>query len=58
LAAFAASEGHTLYFLGAPLGVAEEATRQLTERFPALKIAGFITAISITPPEVQRTTAL
>jgi len=40
LAAFAASEGHTLYLLGARLGVAEEAARQLTERFPALKIAG------------------
>lgn len=40
LAAFAASEGHTLYFLGARLGVAEEAARQLMEKFPALKIAG------------------
>ena len=40
LAAFAASEGHTLYFLGARPGVAEEAARRLTERFPALKIAG------------------
>jgi N-acetylglucosaminyldiphosphoundecaprenol N-acetyl-beta-D-mannosaminyltransferase len=41
LAAFAASEGHTLYFLGArPAGVGEEAARRLTERFPALKIAG------------------
>jgi N-acetylglucosaminyldiphosphoundecaprenol N-acetyl-beta-D-mannosaminyltransferase len=40
LAAFAASEGHTLYFLGACPGVAEEAARRLTERFPALKIAG------------------
>ena len=40
LAAFAAAEGHSLYFLGAEPGVAEAAARRLTDTFPSLKIAG------------------
>ena len=40
LAAFAAAEGFSLYFLGARPGVAEEAARRLKQRYPALKIAG------------------
>jgi N-acetylglucosaminyldiphosphoundecaprenol N-acetyl-beta-D-mannosaminyltransferase len=40
LAAFAAAEGFSLYFLGARPGVAEEAARRLQQRYPALKIAG------------------
>jgi N-acetylglucosaminyldiphosphoundecaprenol N-acetyl-beta-D-mannosaminyltransferase len=40
LAAFAAAEGFSLYFLGARLGVAQEAARRLQHRYPALKIAG------------------
>jgi N-acetylglucosaminyldiphosphoundecaprenol N-acetyl-beta-D-mannosaminyltransferase len=40
LAAFAAAQGFSLYFLGARPGVAEEAARRLKRRYPALKIAG------------------
>ena len=40
LAAFAAAEGFSLYFLGARPGVAAEAARRLQQRYPALKIAG------------------
>jgi N-acetylglucosaminyldiphosphoundecaprenol N-acetyl-beta-D-mannosaminyltransferase len=40
LAAFAAAQGFSLYFLGARPGVAEEAARRLKQRYPALKIAG------------------
>ncbi len=40
LAAFAAAEGFSLYFLGARPGVAAEAARRLKRRYPALKIAG------------------
>ncbi|MBD0355160.1 MAG: WecB/TagA/CpsF family glycosyltransferase [Rubrobacteraceae bacterium] len=40
LAAFAAAEGFSLFFLGARPGVAAEAARRLQQRYPALKIAG------------------
>ena len=40
LAAFAASEGLSLFFLGARPGVAEEAAKRLKGSNPALKIAG------------------
>ncbi len=40
LAAFAAAEGLSLYFLGARPGVAEEAARRLEGRHPSLRIAG------------------
>ena len=40
LAAFAASEGFSLYFLGARPGVAEKAAAKLTGRYPELKISG------------------
>jgi N-acetylglucosaminyldiphosphoundecaprenol N-acetyl-beta-D-mannosaminyltransferase len=40
LAAFAAAQGFSLYFLGARPGVAEAAARRLRQRYPALKIAG------------------
>ena len=40
LAAFAESEGFSLYFLGARPGVAEEAARRLEGRHPSLRIAG------------------
>jgi N-acetylglucosaminyldiphosphoundecaprenol N-acetyl-beta-D-mannosaminyltransferase len=40
LADFAASEGFSLYFLGAGPGVAQEAARRLRERYPGLKIVG------------------
>lgn len=40
LADFAASEGYSLYFLGARPGVAREAARRLRERYPGLKIVG------------------
>ena len=40
LAAFAASEGFSLYFLGARPGVAEKAAAKLTGRYPGLKISG------------------
>jgi N-acetylglucosaminyldiphosphoundecaprenol N-acetyl-beta-D-mannosaminyltransferase len=40
LAAFAAAEGFSLFFLGARPGVAEAAARRLKERHPDLKIAG------------------
>ena len=41
LAAFAAAEGLSLYFLGARPGVAEEAAKRLRERHPDLRISGF-----------------
>lgn len=40
LAAFAAAEGFSLYFLGARPGVAARAADRLKERHPALEIAG------------------
>ncbi len=40
LAAFAAAEGFSLYFLGARPGVAARAAGRLKERHPALEIAG------------------
>jgi N-acetylglucosaminyldiphosphoundecaprenol N-acetyl-beta-D-mannosaminyltransferase len=40
MAAFAATRGFSLYFLGARPGVAVEAARRLERRYPALKIAG------------------
>ena len=40
LADFAASEGFSLYFLGARPGVAREAARKLRERYPGLRIVG------------------
>ena len=40
LAAFAAAQGFSLYFLGARPGVAEEAARRLQQRYPKLRIAG------------------
>jgi len=40
LADFAASEGFSLYFLGARPGVAQEAARRLRERYPGLRIVG------------------
>ncbi len=40
LAAFAAAQGFSLYFLGARPGVAEAAARRLQQRYPALKIVG------------------
>ena len=41
LAAFAAAEGFSLFFLGARPGVAQAAAERLKERHPNLKIAGF-----------------
>ncbi len=35
-----AKEGFRVFFLGAPLGVAEEAGRRMTERYPGLVVAG------------------
>lgn len=40
LAAFAASEGFSLYFLGARPGIARKAAEQLKKRYPELKISG------------------
>jgi N-acetylglucosaminyldiphosphoundecaprenol N-acetyl-beta-D-mannosaminyltransferase len=40
LAGFAATEGFSFYFLGAPPGVAQEAARRLRERYPGLRIVG------------------
>jgi N-acetylglucosaminyldiphosphoundecaprenol N-acetyl-beta-D-mannosaminyltransferase len=40
LAAFAAAEGFSLFFLGARPGVAEAAARSLKERHPGLRISG------------------
>ena len=40
LAGFAASEGFSLYFLGARPGVAQEAARRLKARYPGLRIVG------------------
>jgi N-acetylglucosaminyldiphosphoundecaprenol N-acetyl-beta-D-mannosaminyltransferase len=40
LAAFAAAQGFSLYFLGARPGVAQEAARRLKERYPGLEIVG------------------
>jgi N-acetylglucosaminyldiphosphoundecaprenol N-acetyl-beta-D-mannosaminyltransferase len=40
LAAFAESEGFSLYFLGARPGVAQEAARRLRERYPDLDVVG------------------
>jgi N-acetylglucosaminyldiphosphoundecaprenol N-acetyl-beta-D-mannosaminyltransferase len=40
LAAFAAAQGFSLYFLGGRPGVAREAARRLIESFPDLKIVG------------------
>jgi N-acetylglucosaminyldiphosphoundecaprenol N-acetyl-beta-D-mannosaminyltransferase len=40
LAAFAAAEGFSLYFLGARPGVAQGAARRLRESYPNLKIVG------------------
>lgn len=40
LAAFAAARGYTLYLLGAPPGVAEEAAVKLREGYPELRISG------------------
>jgi N-acetylglucosaminyldiphosphoundecaprenol N-acetyl-beta-D-mannosaminyltransferase len=51
LAAFAAAEGFSLFFLGARPGVAREAARRLRERYPGLKIA---TATSTTRRGARR----
>jgi N-acetylglucosaminyldiphosphoundecaprenol N-acetyl-beta-D-mannosaminyltransferase len=40
LAGFAASEGFSLYFLGARPGVAQEAASRLKARYPGLRIVG------------------
>jgi N-acetylglucosaminyldiphosphoundecaprenol N-acetyl-beta-D-mannosaminyltransferase len=40
LAAFAAAQGFSLYFLGARPGVAREAARRLSKRYPDLEIVG------------------
>lgn len=40
LAYYAATEGFTLYFLGARPGVAEKAAEKLKERYPDLKVSG------------------
>jgi N-acetylglucosaminyldiphosphoundecaprenol N-acetyl-beta-D-mannosaminyltransferase len=40
LAALAAAEGFTLFFLGARPGVAQEAAQRLKERYPDLEISG------------------
>jgi N-acetylglucosaminyldiphosphoundecaprenol N-acetyl-beta-D-mannosaminyltransferase len=40
LAAFAAAEGFSLYFLGARPGVAQEAARKLRQSYPSLRIVG------------------
>ncbi len=40
LAAYAAAEGFSLYFLGARPGVAEKAAEKLAERHPGLKVSG------------------
>jgi N-acetylglucosaminyldiphosphoundecaprenol N-acetyl-beta-D-mannosaminyltransferase len=40
LAAFAAAEGFSLFFLGARPGVAQAAARRLRERYPDLKVSG------------------
>ena len=40
LAAFAAAEGLSLYFLGARPGVAQEAARRLKQSYPSLRIVG------------------
>jgi N-acetylglucosaminyldiphosphoundecaprenol N-acetyl-beta-D-mannosaminyltransferase len=40
LAAFAAAEGLSLFFLGARPGVAQEAAKRLRERHPGLEVAG------------------
>jgi N-acetylglucosaminyldiphosphoundecaprenol N-acetyl-beta-D-mannosaminyltransferase len=40
LAAFAAAEGFSLFFLGARAGVAQAAAQRLKERHPGLRIAG------------------
>ncbi|HEY6711502.1 MAG TPA: WecB/TagA/CpsF family glycosyltransferase [Rubrobacter sp.] len=40
LAGFAAAEGFSFYFLGAPPSVAQEAARRLRERYPGLRIVG------------------
>lgn len=40
LAAFCEERGHSLYFLGAKPGVAEQAAARLRERHPALRILG------------------
>ncbi len=40
LAAFAAAEGFSLYFLGAQPGVAWKAAEQLKKRYPNLKVSG------------------
>jgi N-acetylglucosaminyldiphosphoundecaprenol N-acetyl-beta-D-mannosaminyltransferase len=40
LAAYAAAEGFSLYFLGARPGVAEKAAEKLVEQYPDLRIAG------------------
>jgi N-acetylglucosaminyldiphosphoundecaprenol N-acetyl-beta-D-mannosaminyltransferase len=40
LAALAAAQGLSLYFLGARPGVAQEAARRLRERYPGLRIVG------------------
>jgi N-acetylglucosaminyldiphosphoundecaprenol N-acetyl-beta-D-mannosaminyltransferase len=40
LSARAAVKGHRLFFLGAPEGVAEEAARRLTARYPGIQVVG------------------
>jgi len=40
LCELSAKEGFRVFFLGAPPGVAEEAARRLTERYPGLVVAG------------------
>jgi N-acetylglucosaminyldiphosphoundecaprenol N-acetyl-beta-D-mannosaminyltransferase len=40
MAAFAAAQGFSLYFLGARPGVAQEAARRLKENYPNLKVVG------------------
>jgi N-acetylglucosaminyldiphosphoundecaprenol N-acetyl-beta-D-mannosaminyltransferase len=40
LSAEAARKGYRLFFLGGPEGIAEEAARQLTSRYPGLQVVG------------------
>jgi len=40
LTAWAAERGHSVYYLGAADGVADEAARRLRERHPSLRVAG------------------
>jgi N-acetylglucosaminyldiphosphoundecaprenol N-acetyl-beta-D-mannosaminyltransferase len=51
VAALAARRGYRVFFLGGPPGVADEATRKLTERYPGLQVVG-----NDAPPDIARMT--